>query len=301
MYSPKPLPALRQWQCFLAVAETRNFRAAAEKLAMTQPPLTRQIQLLEQRIGTPLFVRNTHQVALTAKGEEVRQFVQPWLQQMQQFLNGLAEEAEEVRIGLTRHIDFAVSDRWQWLWHTSQLRLSHRLNSRQLLHALLKGELDLIVTGEQALAEAEVEWLPLCREPLLVALPASHHAAQAEQVTLQMLSDLPLNWFPRRDNPTWWDKCEAVFQHDVPGLTRIAEPEDSLVMLSAIARGESFALMPHSFCQLTRPGLVWRPLSDDLAARLHIDLFIALRVQPARSDIRQWAEKIIALLAVPGE
>ncbi|UFH50421.1 LysR family transcriptional regulator [Pseudomonas sp. KNUC1026] len=59
---------LSQLRCFTTVATELNFRRAAERLNMTQPPLTRQIQLLEHQIGAALFTRNTRSVRLTAAG-----------------------------------------------------------------------------------------------------------------------------------------------------------------------------------------------------------------------------------------
>ena len=59
---------LAQLRCFTTVATELNFRRAAERLNMTQPPLSRQIQLLEHSLGVQLFNRNTRSVALTAEG-----------------------------------------------------------------------------------------------------------------------------------------------------------------------------------------------------------------------------------------
>lgn len=59
---------LAQLRCFTTVATELNFRRAAERLNMTQPPLSRQIQLLEHSLGVELFTRSTRSVALTAAG-----------------------------------------------------------------------------------------------------------------------------------------------------------------------------------------------------------------------------------------
>lgn len=59
---------LSQLRCFTTVATELNFRRAAERLNMTQPPLSRQIQILEHNLGVELFTRSTRSVALTAAG-----------------------------------------------------------------------------------------------------------------------------------------------------------------------------------------------------------------------------------------
>ena len=59
---------LRELECFVAVADHLNFSKAARQLNLSQPPLTRHVQSLEEKLGTRLFNRNTHAVALTDAG-----------------------------------------------------------------------------------------------------------------------------------------------------------------------------------------------------------------------------------------
>ena len=60
---------LEQLRGFVAVAEERHFGRAAARLAMTQPPLSRQIQKLERAVDAQLLVRNNRRVTLTTAGE----------------------------------------------------------------------------------------------------------------------------------------------------------------------------------------------------------------------------------------
>ena len=59
---------VRQLECFLAVAEQLNFSKAARQLNLSQPPLTRHVQALEEKLGTKVFQRTTHSVSLTEAG-----------------------------------------------------------------------------------------------------------------------------------------------------------------------------------------------------------------------------------------
>ena len=59
---------ISQLRCFVAVAEELHFSRAAERLNMTQPPLSRQIRLLEHHVGARLLERNSRSVRLTAAG-----------------------------------------------------------------------------------------------------------------------------------------------------------------------------------------------------------------------------------------
>ena len=82
---------LRHIRYFKAVAEEKNFTRAAEKLAIAQPPLSRQIQDLEEELGTKLFERSPHKVKLTEEGEL-------FLQYASQILDLVNRSEEEVRI-----------------------------------------------------------------------------------------------------------------------------------------------------------------------------------------------------------
>ena len=104
-YLPTRLPTIRQIQCFLAVCHELNFRKAAEQLNLTQPPLTRQIQALEDLIGQPLFLRNTHEVLLTTAGQELLEKVEPLLDDLAETIE-LVSRPKKIKIGYTRFVNF---------------------------------------------------------------------------------------------------------------------------------------------------------------------------------------------------
>lgn len=274
------LPTIKQLQCFLAVAHELNFRRAAERLSMTQPPLTRQIQSLEDLLGQLLFSRTTHEVTLTESGRALIAKAEAILSALSA-LKQEAQPAARLRIGLTRTLNFeliAPLNKQLAGFHARDEMEMPSLTSAQLLQSLAKNSLDLILTGEKGPdAEKAVQYAWVYREPLLVAMPSAHPASLAEKVSLEALADLPLFWFARSANPQFYDKCEHYFAMLSVTLKRVREPEDSLLMLSHIARGKGFALMPKSKCTFNQAGLCYRPLTEGAAQQLAIDVYAAIR------------------------
>ncbi|KTS00409.1 LysR family transcriptional regulator [Pantoea dispersa] len=283
------LPSVKQLQCFLAVAHELNFRRAAERLRMTQPPLTRQIKRLEAVLEQPLFSRSTHDVSLTDAGRALVIKAEKILQALNELKPGSLSSEKRLRIGLTRTLNFALIAPI----HQQLLKLDAAddvetpdLTSAQLLQCLAKNCLDLVLTGERATGhEDTVQYQWIGREPLLVAMPARHPASLKEKVSLEAIGDLPLFWFARSANPSFYDKCERLFSQLHTPLKRVKEPDDSLVMLTHIARGKGFALMPQSKCTFHQEGLCYRALADDEAQKLHIDIYAAIRLNENRPAV----------------
>lgn len=284
------LPSVKQLQCFLAVAEELNFRRAADRLRMTQPPLTRQIQSLEAVLEQPLFHRSTHEVSLTEAGRALVARAEKILSELNGLVTDATTSSGRLRIGLSRTLDFEFIHALTPL--LNRLKADDEfdtpaLTSAQLLQRLAKNKLDLIITGEKgAEADSRLCYQWIYREPLLVAMPVAHPASPKPQVSLEEMGELPLFWFPRSANPQFYDKCERYFAQLRVTLKRLKEPEDSLVMLSHIARGKGFALLPQSKCTFNQPGLCYRPLADSAAQRLNIDLYAVIRADEKRPSVR---------------
>lgn len=284
------LPSVKQLQCFLAVAHELNFRRAAERLRMTQPPLTRQIQCLEAVLEQQLFHRTTHDVSLTDAGRDLMLKAEAILRQLSELKTDATMTPGRLRIGLTRTLNFdfiePVSARLRQLKGEDEIETPD-LSSAQLLQCLAKNSLDLIITGEQGPdSDQTASYAWICREPLRVALPTLHPASRQSQVALADIADLPLLWFPRSANPLFYDKCERYFSQLPVTLKRIKEPDDSLVMLSHIARGKGFALLPQSKCTFNQQGLCYRELTDTAAQQLNIDLYAVIRADEKRQAVR---------------
>jgi DNA-binding transcriptional LysR family regulator len=276
------LPTVRQLQCFLAVAQELNFRKAAERLNMTQSPLTRQIQGLEDILGQELFSRNTHKVHLTNAGQRLTTKAEHILIELKALkYDNFSSKKTLLRIGLTIGLNFEnilpLNKVLNDLVSTEE-GIIQNMTSSQLVQCLVKNTLDIVLTGEQPPGwENEIQFYWLYREPLLLAMPTAHPASCKEKVSLTDVSDLPLFWFPRNENPTYYDKCENYFKSLDFSLKQTKEPDDSLLMLSWIIGGKGMALMPRSLCSFKQDGLCYRALTNETALKLNIDVYAALR------------------------
>lgn len=292
------LPTIKQLQCFIAVADELNFRRAAERLQMSQPPLTRQIQCLEAVIGHELFTRDTHQVRLTAVGLKLDKQARQWLEQLSRIIRGLKVASDAVNIGMTRTLDFklipSINQHLETFIDADDI-YSYQLTSRQLLQTLARGNLDLILTGEKPVENQDdfiFHWLH--REPLMLVLPSAHPASGQDRVSLPAVADLSLYWFNRSANPSFYDKCEKVFRKLPFTLKRKAEPDDSLLTLAHVARGNGMALMPESMCGATREGLCYRRLDAASEQQLNIDVYLVIRKGETRAPVLDAVAQILS-------
>ncbi|WP_299999639.1 LysR family transcriptional regulator [uncultured Cedecea sp.] len=283
------LPSVKQLQCFLAVAHELNFRKAAERLRMTQPPLTRQIKSLEAILDLQLFSRSTQNVSLTQAGHALVIQAENILQKLSELKTASLSSENHLRIGLTRTLNFEliepVNKQLNELNAGDDADMPN-LTSAQLLQSLSKNTLDLVLIGEKGTGHEDIiQYRRVCQEPLLMAMPAVHPASLKEKVSLEEVSDLPLFWFARSANPSFYDKCERYFYQLKFPLKRVKEPDDSLAMLTHIAKGKGFALMPQSKCTFNQEGLCYRELTNPESQKLNIEVYVATRLNEKREAV----------------
>ena len=267
--STSPLHSLdiRLLRYFSVVAEENNMRRAAQRLYMSQPPLSRHIHQLEERLGATLFVRHTKGLTLTDEGRRVLEIVRPLLALQDQTYTALSQLAKSdervLRLGLTTAFE-------QGVFAALETRLSAHVDT---LHIVRHGSPDLARQVRRGKLDAALVALPLetngliviplaWQEPLIAALPAQWPEAQEEALTLNLLRERPLFWFKRERSPAFFDYTHGFFRRAGYAPLCIEEPLEHDVLLARIARGEGVSLFPASFAAIQRQGVVFRPLSD---------------------------------------
>lgn len=260
---------LRQLRYFVAVAEALSFRKAADALALTQPPLTRQVQALEDALGVQLLVRDRRGVELTAEGRDVLQAAQALLAQADalagRYRSAKASRAgaqPTLRLGVTTVVDASLFTWVEPALAAAQPGLKveiRRQISQKSIADLMRGRLDAAVIGLPSdTHDLVVE--KLTDDPLMVAMPSGHRLAKARLVDLKALEPGPLFWFKRTLNPAYFDHFERVFRRLGFAPDRLPEPQDHHVLLGLIADGQGVALVPRSLTAIARPGVVYKPL-----------------------------------------
>ena len=270
-------PRVELWQLryFIAVAEELSFRRAAERLSITQPPLTRQIQALEQTIGERLFERGSTGVALTAAGEHLLVEARKLLASADGLFSRLSQRAGrqvQLRLGITTVVDASL---FTWLEPAMKESLpgvqlvQKRQISQRSVADLRRGDLDLAIIGvPSATTDLTVESLTL--DPLVAAIPEHHSLARRRSISLLELRSSPLFWFSRPLNPAYFDHFEKLFRTMAFDPPRLPEPSDHHVLLGLIADGQGVALIPRSLTSIARSGVLYKALKEKNALAVGI-------------------------------
>lgn len=256
----------RSLSLFLALADALSFRQAAERLHLSQPPLSRAIRELEERLGTRLFDRNTKGVTLTAAGEKLVPYARSVAKILREAELALAAEGvpARLRVGVTSAVEPAwfrgLAQRVQAA-HPGTVVSTFSDTSPRLIRQLRAGKLDAafiaLPTEAQGLDVQELD-----RLPMIVALPSSHPLAKRRSVSLADLQREKVFWFERARQPAFYDHCEAVFSRHGFAPSKLREPADQHVLLGEVANGRGIALLPQSFTALRRAGVVYRKLAE---------------------------------------
>ena len=263
---------LRQLRYFAAVAEELHFGRAAQRLHMTQPPLSQAIQALEELLGAPLFERNRRGVALTAAGAALLPEARRMLLQAQELpqlvQRAAAGEVGRLALAFVSSADYSVLPPFLRAYRAAypqvQIALQEATSDLQL-EDLLHGRIDagLLIPPLPERARAELDYLPVLKEPLVLAAPAGLAALHGKRkVALDALPALPLIIFPRAISPALYDAVLGVFQ--AAGVTPVIGQEaiQMQTIVSLVSAGMGLALVPQSVSNLKRPGVEYRALLD---------------------------------------
>lgn len=267
---------LRHLRAFLAVAEELNFRAAAERMHLTQPPLTRTISQLEGILGVRLFHRSTRTCELTEAGAQLLPCARKVMTVLRDELPTLGKVRRKsvVRLGVCFAIAAVKLPRLRTLVETRlgvrvdlELRRSHEL-ARMLLH----DELDAAVV----LLPAEcpgVRMEALARAQMMAALPAAHPLAERAEIAVRDLAAFSRFLFlSRRENPLLFDYLNGELARRGLQGPRYVQSREAFEGLAQIAAGVGCSLLCETLLGFTGKDVVLCPLRSQDAITVDIGL-----------------------------
>jgi len=270
-----------QLRCFTAVAEELNFRRAAERLHMTQPPLSRQIKLLEQAMGLTLLDRNNRQVRLTPAGASFYDSATDLLQRSEHAVLK-ARQAARGETGAIA-LGFVPSAALEFIPRLvnamSREMPDATLNptemmSYEIIEAQQSGRLDLGLTRMER-PRRGIERIRVVSESFVLAIPVDLPLARCATLHLADLDGVPFVGYSAERGGYLRETQRALFNASGIMPTVVQEVAQTHTVVSLVNRGVGAALVPGSARVLQMAGVTYREIA--LPPHFRSDLYLVYR------------------------
>ncbi len=273
---------LKQLRYFLAVAEEKSFSRAAERLHISQPPLSQQIMKLESELGVKLFARTTRTFELTVAGKALMSEASELLAKMRMTIDTIRQidrgEVGRLRVGIVGSAMWGPIPSLLEEFQTKFPRVTwtiHELGPTLQYEALRAKQVDVGFWREPRLDEDDLKQdnlrQELCfREDVCVAINEHHLLAKEESIELMDIADEPMLTLAldKSSFPRYLIQCcvKAGFQPTI--FQEASEPQTLLAMVGA---GLGVALLPETTSRIGWPGVVFLPIrTNPPSANLYI-------------------------------
>ena len=261
---------LRHLRSFVVTAELEHFGRAAQRLAIVQPALSRQMRELEDEIGAPLFTRLPRGVRLTAAGRALRAEARAILDRVDRAVG----QARDVAAGRTGSLGIGFVDtamhapalpRLLDAFRCRQpgIRLElHQRTSLAQADGLRSGALDVGFVYHRPERQPALAAHRILDERIVLAAPRAHPLAGRRRVRLAELRDEPFVWIPRALSPAYHDLVfSACAAHGFrPRVVQEGGADSAILSLVAAGAGLSFYLA--STRHRRPPGVALVPIAD---------------------------------------
>ena len=265
-------PGIREMECFVAVAENLNFARAAQSLRMSQPPLSRHIQRLEEKLGVGLFNRSSRHVELTAAGtlflSDIREVLRLVDRASDSARRTLTGQVERLNIGFVGALlegeMIGMLRAFRSCRVNCQIHL-HDMLSPDLISAVLNKQLDgAFIGATPRKLDGKLSTVFWKKENFMVAMPKGHALENSALVDLRDFSNE--NWITLQEkaSPALYHRmleiCDKVDFHP----TVVDESDRWTAIIAMVALGEGVCLIPESATKvdayIEASNVVFKPL-----------------------------------------
>ncbi len=269
----------RLLRSFVAVAEERHFASAAERLGISSPTLTQQIQKLESQLGTKLLRRKGNtKVVITQPGQRFLSHARDVLGRLEE---GTAATRQAGRGELGRlEVGFMASlstaglmpgwiDAFEQAHPAIDIRL-RRLTPMVLIGGIMRNELDAGFTRAPNKYPSGVRGFEIYRQSLALALPSKHPLTQHEAISLAMLAgEAFVNTTPEPDIGFFgYTEIIAGIGNFIPRVVK--RDEDFMTVLAYVGHNHGIAVVPETVKTMNVPNVVFRDIAGDQVPQISI-------------------------------
>ncbi|MGO4852120.1 LysR family transcriptional regulator [Phaeovulum sp. W22_SRMD_FR3] len=292
---------LNQLRHFVVVAEELSFRRAALRLNITQPPLSRQIALLEHTLGTQLFDRTNRAIRLTPAGRRLLLEATDILTRTETAMLAVRQAARgkagEIKIGFVPSACIEVIP-----------QITRRLRDRMpdvtvtLCEVMTAEGIEMLQAGSLDLGIIRLPrrspGLPLEKlwsEPFILAAPRNHPLLAQRKITLDDLHEIDFIGYSKERGGFLAEVVEGFLSARGISPNTLYAVAQSHTVMALVNEGFGVALVPRSNGRIAMANTVMRDI-DLPADDLHSDLYLALRPNQPEPLLRDVAELIRAEL-----
>ncbi|SMG53618.1 LysR family transcriptional regulator [Paraburkholderia susongensis] len=286
----------RHLEYFVVLAEELHFRRSAERLGITQAPLSLAIQALEDELGGRLFHRTQRSVALTEAGfallEDARAILARVEHAKESVWETISGDVGRLRVGFTNASSLSpvfprLIHAYRTLRPSVNIVLSELPSNRQIV-ALEQRELDVgLLRLPEGPAPSRLVLEPLTTEPLLLAMHERHRFATRRTIRIADLRDESFIGYPKTAGIAIYEQILALCAKRGFEPRVVQEAQQASTLIGLTATGLGIALVPAPLRSIAVPGVTFRELADRDTTTV---LYIAHRYGDANARVTQFVE-----------
>lgn len=243
---------LQEIRYFCVTAEVLHYTRAANLLYISQPSLSYAIAKLEKELGVPLFEKHGKQVTLSKYGEVFLPYAQGVMRELSEGIERLSElkqpAAGIINLGYIYSVSFSVLPEFvnKFYVHQGSRRIGFRFQqgmAGELIEQLFNGSLDILIAGMTDEPHiASIEYLPIYRQELFLAVHEDHPLASRTSVTLEDLAGE--NFISMNHDTIIYHQLEDRFKKADIAPNTVFEADEYSDIAASVATGAGVAIMP---------------------------------------------------------
>jgi DNA-binding transcriptional LysR family regulator len=260
---------LRHLRYFVIVAEEQNVTRAAERLHVSQPPLSRQIRDLEQELGVSLFRRTAKSLALTEAGKvflnEARTVLLQFEKAVQAVRTVAAGDRGRLRVGYAPSLTVQILPKALREFESggAGVRVTlHDLSTEECVQKLNAHKLDVALTVRPASSSMRgLTFEKITTYPICCAVATTHPLAHKRSITLAQFRKERLMGYSQEDYPEYFDWLAELFKPAPFDACSVEQYDSATGLIAAVEAGRGVALVSTSMKCLTGPRVKLLPIT----------------------------------------